>query len=82
MVRQVVLHVPTAVAVERCYFRRIDPETGRTYHLLHDPPGTNATKATAYPRRWPPRRRRRRPSRLTPHASLRASRCVLARCHH
>lgn len=32
------LHVPDAVLVERITGRRIDPETGRLYHVRFDPP--------------------------------------------
>eukprot|EP01062_Namystynia_karyoxenos_P051441 TRINITY_DN4039_c0_g1_i1.p1 TRINITY_DN4039_c0_g1~~TRINITY_DN4039_c0_g1_i1.p1 ORF type:complete len:300 (+),score=92.14 TRINITY_DN4039_c0_g1_i1:94-900(+) len=40
----VVLELPESLVIERVDGRRVDPVTGRTYHLSHDPPSFDDTE--------------------------------------
>ncbi|KAJ4846796.1 hypothetical protein Tsubulata_014111 [Turnera subulata] len=41
----IVLDVPDEILIDRCIGRRLDPETGRIYHITNFPPDTEEIKA-------------------------------------
>lgn len=45
----ILLNIPDEVLIERVSGRRIDPETGKIYHLVYNPPESDEIKVSRAP---------------------------------